>query len=76
MTRARAKRVGEALQGLVMELQEQEVGQHKSTISSKLINLTYISGNEVENISIGPTTPNNGKATGLEETQAGLLGWP
>ena len=29
MTRARAKRVGEALQGLVMELQEQEMGQLK-----------------------------------------------
>ena len=66
----------EALQGLIMELQEQEVGQHKSTISSKLINLTYISGNKVEDISIGTTTSNNGKAAGLEATEVGLPRWP
>ena len=75
MTRVRAKRVGEALQGLAMELQEQEVGQHKSTTSPKLINLTYLSGDEVEDINIGPTTSNKGKAAGLEVKEAGLFSW-
>ena len=56
-----------------MELQEQEVGQHKSNTSPKLINLTYLSGDEVEDISIGSTTSNKGKVAGLEVKEAGLL---
>ena len=55
MTRSRTKQMKEALQGLIMELQEQEMGQHNSNTSPKLINILYQSGDEVEDISILPT---------------------
>ena len=55
MTRARAKRVREALQGLIMELQEQEVGQHNANTSPKLVNLTHLSWDDAKDNKFGPT---------------------